>query len=167
MTRLQVGLRVVLLLTPVLALSAAPGRTPLLELLLAAVLGVLAWRTPDSMIGFAVLGLVGWRWTAVADGELPLSALVSVTAVVAFEAASILASYGPPELRLSPALLQLWTGRALVMLLPAFVVFAAGRLLVAMDGSATLWFVGAVAAVLCLVVMRQALGLRHEVADLS
>lgn len=152
-------LRLVLLLAPAAALLAVPGSTSAWWLALALVLGVLAWRRPDSLIGLAVLALVGWRWVAVPGHELPAMVLVSVTALVAFEVASVLASHGPSHLRLQPAVLRLWAIRAVVLLAPACVVFLAGRGLQSADGSTALWVVGVLAATAALVVLRDALGL--------
>lgn len=154
MTRAQLVLRATVLITPALALVAVPGRTPLWQLLLAVLLGCVAWRTPDSLIGLAVLTLVGWRWVAVADGGLPAVALLSVGCLVAFEVASVLAAYGPPELELQPALVRLWLGRAVIMLAPAVVVLCAGRAVIGTEGSAALWFVGVATAALCFVALR-------------
>lgn len=151
--RTQLVLRFVLLLAPTAAVLATGTTSPWL-VLIALALGVLAWQRPDSLVGLAVLALVGSVWVAVDGKEVPATVLLSVAALLAFEVASVLAAYGPPELRLEPALVRLWLVRAAVLFLPACLLLLAGRLFLQAPGSTLLWIVGVGAAVAALVVLR-------------
>lgn len=167
----QVVLRLVLLLAPVVALLAVPGATSLWWLGAALLLGVLACRRPDSLTGSAVLALVGWRWVAVPGHGLPTAVLISMVALVAFEVACVLAALGPANLRLRPAVLRLWALRALVLVVPACLVFAAGRVFLVdgvlddADASMTPWVVGVLAGASALVVLRKPLGLNRDATE--
>lgn len=146
-------LRVLVVALPVAALllTAPLGTRPGPWVLAATTFAALAWAVwPRSPMGILTLGLVVLWW-----GLLPVSgvpALVVPAAVLLLGAhlAAQLATYGPGEMGVDPALAWLWVRRGLATALAAPLTFAALALLQDQPAPAWAWVGGLAAGCLLL-----------------
>ncbi len=144
-------LRVVIVLTPLGAVlagipaGATPGAYFLLVLLVLAVLFALF---PASTAGVLVLLMPVVWWAAAPDDPLHPMSMVAAAALLACHVAALLASYGPDRLPVDPALVALWLRRAVLVLLPAPVVWAVASVLTGERERPGMWVAGLVAACL-------------------
>jgi hypothetical protein len=151
-TRARLLLRVVVLVSPVLALlCAGPADRPRgWFLLLVVALSVGFAAMPESAMGTACLGLVVLWWALVGRGGAPLGALPAAVLLVAAHVAAVLLAYGPPGMPVGRAVLRRWLRRGAGVVSTAGLVwlFAA-----AVDGQPEppgIWVAGlACATVLC------------------
>jgi hypothetical protein len=73
---------------------------------------------PESSAGVLVMVLtVAWWGIALRDGLQP-EAVLAAGALLVAHVAAVLASYGPPDVVLDPALVRRWVLRAVLVLLP-------------------------------------------------
>lgn len=130
----QAGLRAVMAGGPLVALfSTVPaGATPATWLVALVAVVALAWAAfPESAAGTgALLLVVAWWGTGLRDGLHP-AALPAAAALLAAHLAGLVAALGPRGLALDPAVLRLWAGRGLLVLVPAALVWVLAE---AVDG---------------------------------
>jgi hypothetical protein len=131
-SRQQVGLRVLALVAGsawIPLCLAAGGDVHLLLSLALVTLVVAAALVPDSAAPmFAVLAL-GGSWAVYVPETLSVWTLVAAGDLLVLHLACTLASYGPPQLVLGPAMLRLWCGRGLALLAGTAVAWVAARVL--------------------------------------
>lgn len=126
LTRSQLVLRAVIVLGPVVAVLAAgpAGHWPPWWMLAATIVlagGFAAF--PESPFGAgALLAVLAW-WTAGVEDSLHPAVLVAAAALLVTHLASVLASYGPGEMPVEPALVWLWVRRGVLALLGVPVVW--------------------------------------------
>lgn len=112
----------------VLVALAGGGGHPILSVLLL-LLTVLVMVVPDSAAPmFLLLGL-GGLWGIYVPETLSAWTLVAAADLLVLHLACTLASYGPPQLSLEPAMFRLWGGRAAVLLAVTALVWVGARLL--------------------------------------
>ncbi|MGN6576281.1 MAG: hypothetical protein ACTHKG_11380 [Nocardioides sp.] len=112
----------------VLASVAGGGFHPILSTVLL-LLTLLAMLVPDSAAPmFLVLGL-GGLWGVYVPETLSAWTLVAAADLLVLHLACTLASYGPPQLSLEPAMFRLWAGRGLVLLAVTALVWVGARVL--------------------------------------
>jgi hypothetical protein len=113
-----------LVLVPV----AGGGSHPILSGMLL-LLTLLVMLVPDSAAPmFLVLGL-GGLWGVYVPETLSAWTLVAAADLLVLHLACTLASYGPPQLALEPAMFRLWGGRAAVLLAVTALVWVGARVL--------------------------------------
>lgn len=160
LSRSQLVLRALIVLGPVVAVLAAgpAGRWPSWWLV-AATLGLAGGFAafPESPFGAAVLLLVLAWWTAGLDDGLHPAVLVTAAAVVVTHLAAILASYGPPEMPVDPALVWLWVRRGALVLLGVPVVWGLALVLRGEPEQPGIWVVGVAAGLVATVAAAVAL----------
>jgi hypothetical protein len=143
-------LRVVVVVTPlgaVLAGLPAGGTPRAWSLVLLVGASVLFALFPGSLAGVLVLlAPVVW-WAGVPDPMHPMC-LVAAALLLACHVAALLAAYGPDRLPVDPALVALWVRRAVLVLLPAPVVWAVASALTGERERPGMWVAGLVAACL-------------------
>ncbi|QWF21073.1 hypothetical protein KM427_19290 [Nocardioides sp. LMS-CY] len=145
LSRGQLVLRVVVLLGPVVALLASgpAGHWPpwwVIALVVGLAGGFAAF--PESPVGVvAILTVLVW-WTAALDDGLHPAVLVAATALLASHVAAVLASYGPGEMPVDPALLRLWAVRGTLLLVAVPLVWGLALLLRGEAEEPGIWVVG-------------------------
>ncbi|MET1058345.1 MAG: hypothetical protein ABWX84_02025 [Nocardioides sp.] len=158
-------LRVVIVLTPLGAVlagipaGATPGAYFLLVLLVLAVLFALF---PASTAGVLVLLMPVVWWAAAPDDPLHPMSMVAAVALLACHVAAVLASYGPDRLPLDPALVRLWVRRALLVLVPVPVLWAAADVLTGERERPAVWVAGLAVAGVAAVLSTTVFGERPQ-----
>jgi hypothetical protein len=162
-TRGQVLLRLLVLAGPMLALYATDlvGPAPAGWLVaLAAVLSVAFAAMPDSPFGAVVMLLVlAWWGVSLRDGLHP-EALLAAAALLAAHLAALVASYGPGELPVDPAVARTWLFRGVLLLVPAAAVWALAALVRDQPEPPGIWLAGLLASLVAAVVASAAFAVR-------
>lgn len=162
--RQQRLLRSLLVLLPAAAFAAEVGAgaaVQLLPILLVTGLAVLSALAPDSHAPLGVVLVVGGYWAIEVDEQLSSWTLLVTVLLVVFHVVCLLASYGPPSVVLSAAMLLLWLRRGLVATGAGVLVWLAGRVLDGVDPGSSGWLLAA--ALLALVAWIVVLGRRLSV----
>ena len=170
LSRSQLVLRALILLGPVVAVFASgpAGHWP--PWWAAAVVVALAAgfaALPESPIGAAVMLAVLVWWAAGLDDGLHPAVLVAATALLVSHVASVLATYGPGEMPVEPALVRLWVRRGVLVLLGAPLLWGLALLLRGEPEQPGIWVVGAAAGLVATVAAAVALTARQPGADAS
>lgn len=153
-TAARLGLRVVLLLAPVLALlCGAVVQRPSGVVLVLVVTLAAGWAVlPESVLGTLALGTVVLWWALRVGAEVPLSALLAALLVLAAHLASVLLAYGPPGSPLGAPVVRLWARREVAVAVSAPVVWLLARAVGGQPEPPGVWVAGlASAAVVCVV----------------
>jgi hypothetical protein len=147
-------LRGLVLVLPCAALGLALPEKPHWAVLLGVPVSAAVWsRAPDHAVGIVPLVLVGGWWAA--HGTVDWKVLVVAVLLLGAHVAATLLSYGPATLAVDRRLARLWTGRALLALVPTLLAWLAVRELDPGWAPPGLWLVtGAVTVVLLLVTAR-------------
>ncbi|CUR60236.1 conserved membrane hypothetical protein [metagenome] len=138
-SRSALACRILLVLLPLVAVSAAwqrPG-TPFLVLLL--VLAGLWALLPESSAGIVVLLLVISWWAAAVRDPLGVRVLLAATALLAAHIAAVLASYGPARLPIDGRLASLWLLRGVAASAAALLAWAVATWLAGSGPQPALW----------------------------
>ncbi|KRF11558.1 hypothetical protein ASG90_17715 [Nocardioides sp. Soil797] len=149
--------RCVLLLGPLLTLFPAPGPTPVWAWVVGIVIGLAGARQPDGFAGLGVILLTVAVWVMAPGDDLPVNLLLSAAVLVLVHVCGILASYGPPEMRLGQELLTRWSLRGIALVAGSGLVFGLARIVGSAGPSSVGWGSGVGAAVLLLLTARAAL----------
>jgi hypothetical protein len=158
-------LRVVIVLTPLGAVLAGipAGATPgIVFFLVLVVLAVLFALFPASQGGVVVLLMAVIWWAAAPDDPLHPMCMVAAAALLACHVAALLASYGPDRLPLDPDLVRLWVRRAVLLLVPVPVLWAAADVLAGQQHRPAVWVAGLAIACLGALVSTTVFGERSE-----
>jgi hypothetical protein len=130
--RQQVLLRLLALAAGVawipLCLTAGGDFHPLLSIGLVA-LALNAALVPDSAAPLFTILALGGFWAVYVPETLSVWTLVAAADLVVLHLACTVASYGPPQLVLEPAMLRLWGVRGAVLLAGTTTVWVAARVL--------------------------------------
>jgi hypothetical protein len=153
-SRGRLALRTVLLVAPLLAvLCAGPHDWPkgwFVGLVLALSVGFAAM--PESVLGTACLGsVVGW-WAVAAHDDVPPAAILAAILLLAAHVASVLLSYGPPELPLGARLLRRWLRRFALLAISAPLVWAVAVVVDGQPEPPGIWLAGLGCAIVVCVV---------------
>jgi hypothetical protein len=148
LSRSQLVLRVLILLGPVVAVLAAgpAGQWPpwwfaVPVLVLAGGFAAL----PDSPIGAGVMLAVILWWAAALDDGLHPAVLVAAAALLVTHVAAVLASYGPGEMPVDPALAWVWVRRGALLLVGVPLVWGLALALRGEPEQPGIWVVGVAA----------------------
>ena len=158
-------LRAVIVLTPLGAVLAGipAGATPgIVFFLVLVVVAVLFALFPASQGGVVVLLMPVVWWAAAPDDPLHPMSMVAAAALVACHVAALLASYGPDRLLLDPILVRLWVRRAVLLLLPVPVVWAAADVLAGEQARPAVWVAGLAIACVGAIVSTAVFGERWQ-----
>ena len=158
-------LRVVIVVAPLGAVLAGipAGATPgIVFLLVLLVLALLFALFPASQGGVLVLLTPVVWWAAAPDDPLHPMSMVAAAALLACHVAALLASYGPDRLPLDPILVRLWVRRAVLLMLPVPVVWAAADVLAGEKGRPAVWVSGLAIACVAALVSTTVFGKRPE-----
>jgi hypothetical protein len=154
-TRGQLALRILALAGPLLALfaTALVGPAPAGWLVaLTLVLSLAFAAMPDSPFGSAaMLVVLAWWGVALRDGLHP-EAVLAAAALLMSHVAALVASYGPGDLPVDPAVARTWLLRALLALLPAPAAWALAAALRDQPEAPGIWLAGLVAAITAAVI---------------
>lgn len=154
LARSQLVLRVIVLLGPVVAVLASgpAGHWPpwwVLAGVLATSAGFAA--LPESPVGAGTfLAVLVW-WAAALEDGLHVEVLVAAVAMLVTHVAALLASYGPGEMPLDPALARLWVRRGLLLLVPVPALWVLALLLRGEPEQPGIWVVGVAAGLVATV----------------
>lgn len=168
LSRSQLVLRALIVLGPVVAVLAAgpAGHWPpwwLVATTLVLAGGFAAF--PESPFGAGVLLLVLAWWTAGLEDGLHPAVLVAAAALLVTHLASVLASYGPGEMPVEPALVWLWVRRGLLALLGVPLVWGFAVALRGEPEQPGVWVVGVAAGLVATVAAAVALTARRPGED--
>ena len=148
LSRSQLVLRIVVLLGPVVAVLASgpAGHWPpwWVIAMVAGLAGGFA-AFPESAVGAtAMLAVLVW-WVVALDDGLHPTVLVAATALLVAHIAAVIASYGPGDMPVDPALLRLWVVRGALLLATAPLVWGLALLLRGEPEQPGIWVVGVAA----------------------
>lgn len=132
----QAVLRGLILLSAVGVVALVDGAGGSVGALVIAVvvgLGLVAATVPDSSAPLFLVLALGWLWGAETPDVWSGWGLAVAALLTVIHVAATLCGYGPPALRVPPALVRAWTGRGLVLLASATLVWAASGLLAGLD----------------------------------
>jgi hypothetical protein len=164
LSRSQLVLRVLILLGPVVAIfsSGPAGHWPpwWLAVGVIAVAGGFA-ALPESGFGAAAMLIVLVWWAAGLDDGLHPAVLVAATALLVSHLSSVLASYGPAEMPVDPALVRLWVRRGALVLLGVPLLWGVALLLRGEPEQPGIWVVGLAAGLVAAVAAAVALSSRR------
>lgn len=145
----QWALRAVTALAPALAAltTGLAGTWPAWWLVLALLAGgTLSAALPETVVGTVVLLTVACWWGIGLRDGLSWWSLPAAALLVSAHVSAVLISYGPGELRCTPALVRLWVRRGLLVLLSAPGVLVLALLMREATPPPGVWVSGAVAA---------------------
>ncbi|MDF1603001.1 hypothetical protein [Nocardioides sp. YIM 152315] len=148
LSRSQLVLRLVVLVGPVVAVLAGgpAGHWPpwwVIAVVVGLAGGFAAF--PESPVGAtAMLAVLVW-WAAGLDDGLHPAVLVAAAALLVSHVAAVLASYGPGEMPVDPALVRLWVVRGALLLAPVPLVWGLALLLRGEPEEPGVWVVGVAA----------------------
>ena len=151
----QWGLRVVMVLAPVLAvISSVPAgaRLRVWFLVLVLVLGAVFALFPASLAGIGALALPVVWWVVAPDDPLHPMLVVAAAALLAGHVAGLVAALGPDRLPVDPALLRRWVRRSLLVLPAAPMVWLVADAMAEQPERPWIWVAGLVATALGAVV---------------
>jgi hypothetical protein len=162
-SRGQRVLRLLVLLGPLVALysTALVGPRPAGWLVaLAVVLSVGFAAMPDSPFGtVAMLLVLAWWGVSLRDGLHP-EALVAAAALLTSHVAALVSSYGPGVLPVDRVVARTWAVRAVLVFVPAPVVWALAAALRDQPEPPGIWLAGLLAALAAAVVGSAAFAVR-------
>jgi hypothetical protein len=170
LSRSQLVLRALIALGPVVAVLAAgpAGHWPPWWMLAVTIVfagGFAAF--PESPFGVgAILVVLAW-WVAGLDDGLHPAVLVAATALLVTQVAAVLASYGPGEMPVEPALLWLWVRRGALALLGVPLVWGLALILRDEPEQPGVWVVGVAAGLVATVAAAVALTARQPEEEQS
>lgn len=120
---------------------------------------------PESPFGAgAMLAVLAW-WTAGLDDGLHPAVLVAAAALLLTHLAAVLASYGPGEMPVEPALVRLWARRGALALLGVPAVWGLALVLRGEPEQPGIWVVGVASGLVATVAAAVALTARQPGAE--
>lgn len=161
----QLVARLLMLLGPILALLATlpAGVPPPAWLGALVVVLAFAWAfLPESVLGTMAMSLVLLWWVVSDLGGLPFEAVVAALALVVAHCASVVVSYGPPELDLDTSTLRLWLTRVALLCVAAPAVWLLGVAFEDRPEPPGVWIAAMVAIVVAAVIAAVAYGSAEE-----
>ena len=170
LSRSQLVLRALVLLGPVVAvLAAGPAGHWAPWWVLAPVVALAAGfaALPESPLGAAAMLAVLIWWAAALDDGLHPAVLVAAAALLVSHVASVLASYGPGEMPVDPALARLWVRRGVLTLLGVPLVWGLALALRGEPEEPGIWLVGVTAGLVATVVAAVVLTARQPGEDVT
>ena len=163
-SRPRLLLRVVILVTPVLALLAArPADLPhgwFVALTLVLSLGFAAM--PESPMGTLCLGVVVFWWALAASDGVPIGAIPAALLLLAAHVAAVLLSYGPPALPIGTALLGRWLRRGAGVAVASPLVWLVAVVVDDQPEPPGIWISGLACAVVVCIVAATAVTMRQD-----
>jgi hypothetical protein len=127
--------------------GVAEGYQPPAVLVVVVMAGaLLAAFRPEHLVLSITLGAVVAWWALQLRSEMPAAALVAAAGVIVAHASATVLGYGPPALRIDPALGVLWALRAGMSWTAALAVWAVGRAYTGHGSPAVIWLAGLAAA---------------------
>ncbi|HXH80496.1 hypothetical protein [Nocardioides sp.] len=157
-SRSQVGCRVLVALSPVLALLVAPVRPSAPVLALAAAVSLLWAAWPELAAGPVVLLLVMAWWVLAVPDPVQPRVLVAAALLHTAHVGGVLAAYGPARAAIHPRLVRIWVRRGVLSFLAAPVAYLAVASLDDVPDQPLMWPV----AIGFLVVAALTIGLRFR-----